>query len=63
MPQNLGPASFDRAWGNRFNVTVGELEVPFIGVNEFVAIKRLAGQVVDLQDVDRLIEMGLYKEP
>lgn len=60
---NLGPASFDRAWDNRFYVTVGELEVPFIGVNEFVAIKRLSGRVVDLQDVDRLIGMGLYKEP
>jgi len=59
----VGALRIIRAWGNRFHVTVGELEVPFIGINEFVAIKRLAGRVVDLQDVDRLIEMGLYEEP
>ena len=59
---NWGDFSFDRAWANRFYVKWGEVEVPFIGIKEFVAIKRFAGRTLDLQDVDRLIEMGPYAE-
>jgi predicted nucleotidyltransferase len=57
---NLGDFSFDRAWSNRFYVESGGIEIPFIGIREFVAIKRFAGRTVDLQDIDRLIEMGLF---
>ena len=33
---NLGDASFEQAWRNRFYVESGKVDVPFIGINEFV---------------------------
>jgi predicted nucleotidyltransferase len=58
---NLGDASFEQAWRSRFHVESGDVDIPFIGINEFVQIKRLAGRVSDLQDIDRLIAMGIYR--
>ena len=58
---NLGDASFEQAWRNRFYVESGKVDVPFNGIHAFVQIKRLAGRLSEHQDIDRLIAMGLYR--
>ena len=42
---------FDRAWPNRIHVTIGELTVPVLGRNDFIANKEATGRPRDLLDV------------
>jgi hypothetical protein len=45
---------FDDAWSRRFIVSVDDLEVPFIGRDDLLINKRLAGRPQDVADVARL---------
>src|SRR4051794_4226003 len=50
----ISGVTFDEAWPNRINVSVGVLTVPVIGRDEFVANKRAAGRPKDLSDLTLL---------
>jgi hypothetical protein len=47
---------FDEAWAGRLVVTVGGLDVPFLGRESLVRNKRAAGRDKDLVDVKTLTE-------
>jgi hypothetical protein len=47
----ISGVTFDDAWRNRIEVSVGELTVPVIGRDDFVANKRAAGRPKDLSDL------------
>ena len=42
---------FDQAWANRIHVTIGELTVPVLGREEFIANKEATGRSRDLLDL------------
>ncbi len=46
---------FEACWPNRVEFTVGDLSVPVIGLDDFVANKRAAGRLKDLADAEAVL--------
>ncbi len=53
----LGEDSFESAWENRIEAIIGGVNVPVIGLREFVRAKRTAGRPKDLADLALLEEV------
>ena len=51
---DIDGVSFDVAWKNRKIVNYLGVEIPFIGYNELLIIKKIAGRPQDLADIDKL---------
>jgi len=47
----ISGVGFDEAWSHRVEISVGELTIPVLGREEFVANKRAAGRPKDLSDL------------
>lgn len=48
---------FEAAWGRRLAVQVAGVEVPVLGLDDLVALKRRAGRPQDLADADALLRL------
>lgn len=51
--------TFEEAWPNRIEATVGGLHMAFLGLRELVRNKRAAGRPKDLLDIELLREAGV----
>jgi hypothetical protein len=45
---------FDRAWPGRISQAIGELEIPFLGREDFIRNKAATGRLRDLADLEDL---------
>jgi hypothetical protein len=48
---SISGVEFDRAWRNRIHVTVGELTVPVLGLDDLIANKQATGRPKDRLDL------------
>ena len=46
--------SFEEAWKNKIVVTLFNVPINFIGLNELIIIKEIAGRKQDIADIDKL---------
>ena len=53
---SISGVTFEEAWPRRVTLSVGELSVPVLGKNDFIANKRAVGRPKDLSDLDLLAE-------
>jgi predicted nucleotidyltransferase len=51
---DLDAVSFDEAWKNRKVVTLFDVNINFIGLDELLIIKQKAGRKQDIADIDKL---------
>lgn len=49
---------FEACWPNRVEFPLGDVRVPVIGLDDFVANKRAAGRLQDLADVEAVRELA-----
>ena len=49
---------FELCWPNRVEFAIGDLRVPVIGLDDFVANKRAAGRLKDLADAEAVLGLG-----
>lgn len=50
----ISGVAFEEAWQRRIHVKIGDLNVPVIGREDFIANKRAVGRTRDLADVEML---------
>jgi hypothetical protein len=55
---SISGVEFEAAWANRMSVTIGSLEVPVLGLADFVVNKRASGRPKDLADLTLLPNSG-----
>jgi hypothetical protein len=53
---------FARAYSGAMRESLGDLEVRFLGLTDFVATKKASGRTKDLLDIELLKESGLWDE-
>lgn len=51
---HIPAVTFASAWKRRVKVTLGELEVPVLGLDDLIANKRAAGRTKDVADAEML---------
>jgi len=51
---DLDAMSFEEAWKNKIVVTLFNVPINFIGLNELIIIKEIAGRKQDIADIDKL---------
>ena len=54
--------SFERAYAGALKESLGEIELRFLGLTDFVAPKKASGRTKDLLDIELLKESGLWDE-
>lgn len=50
----LKELNFDECWERRATVTISEIEIHFISIDDLIFNKKLAGRPQDLRDVENL---------
>jgi hypothetical protein len=51
---NIDGVDFDTAWPSRFEYLLGEMPIPFIGIDALKANKRASGRPRDIDDLENL---------
>jgi hypothetical protein len=51
---NIDGVDFDAAWPSRFEYLLGEVHIPFIGIDALKANKRASGRPRDIDDLENL---------
>ncbi len=51
---DVGGVSFDQAYARRVATTLGDIQTPFIDIDDLIAAKQAAGRHQDLADIENL---------
>ncbi|MCW3073531.1 MAG: hypothetical protein JWP69_600 [Flaviaesturariibacter sp.] len=58
---DIDGVSFKEAWDNRKEVTYESVKINFVGYNELILLKTLAGRKQDIADIEKLTERNKNK--